>query len=63
MKYLIIKPSDHSHKKREDSLEALAEFSWILILTWNFGSGRRVSASTIFQMDSKRKLILMLLEV
>ena len=39
---------DHSHKKRKDSLETRAVFSWILILTWNFGGGRSNSASTFF---------------
>ena len=37
----------HSHKKRKDSLETRAVFSWILILTWNFGGGRSASASTL----------------
>ena len=37
---------DRSHKKRKDSLETRVAFSWILILTWNFGGGRSGSAST-----------------
>ena len=37
----------HSHKKRKDSLETRAVFSWILILTRNFGDGRSGSASTL----------------
>ena len=52
----------HSHKKRKDSLETRAVFSWILVLTWNFGGGRSDSASTFFK-NSKRKLFLMLLEL
>ena len=38
---------NHSHKKGKDSLETRAVFSWILILTWNFGGGRSASASTL----------------
>ena len=40
---------NHSHKKRKDSLEARAAYSWILKLTWNFGGGRGNSASTFFK--------------
>ena len=46
------KTSEHSHKKRKDSLETRAIFSWILILTWNFGGGRSGSASTFFKIAS-----------
>ena len=42
----------HSHKKRKDSLETRAVFSWTLILTWNFGGGRGDSASTFFKIAS-----------
>ena len=42
----------HSHKKRKDSLETRAAFSWILILTWNFGGGPSDSASTFFKSVS-----------
>ena len=35
---------DYSHQKRKDSLDTRAVFSWILILTWNFGGGRSGSA-------------------
>ena len=44
--YDELTPSNHSHKKRKDSLETWAACSWILILTWNFGGGRGDSAST-----------------
>ena len=43
----ILKLLYHSHKKGKDSLETRAVFSWILILTWNFGGGRSGSASTL----------------
>ena len=42
----------HSHKKRKDSLETRAVFSWISMLTWNFGGGPSDSASTFFKMAS-----------
>ena len=42
----------HIHKKRKDSLETRAVFSWILILTWNFGGGQNNSASTFFKTAS-----------
>ena len=42
----------HIHKKRKDSLETRGAFSWILILTWNFGGGRSDSASTFFKIAS-----------
>ena len=37
----------HSHKKRKDSLETRAVFTWILIWTWNFGGSRSGSTSTL----------------
>ena len=41
----------HSHKKkRKGSLETRVVFSWILILTWNFGGGRSDSASSFFKI-------------
>ena len=42
----------HGHKKRKDSLETWAAFSWILILTWSFGGGLSNSASTFFKIAS-----------
>ena len=46
--FIFIVISNHSYKKWKDSLETRAVFSWILILTWNFGGGRSDSASTFF---------------
>ena len=47
---LQIESYNHSHhQKRKDSLERQTVFSWILILTWNFGGGRSDSASTFFK--------------
>ena len=45
----------HSHKKRKDSLETRAVFTWISILTWNFGGGRSGSAQADF--DAIRTII------
>ena len=36
---------NHRHEKRKDKLETRAAFSWISILTWNFGSNQSNSAS------------------
>ena len=50
--YSFINHQGHSHTKRKDSLETRAAFSWILILTWNFGGGPSDSASTFFKRAS-----------
>ena len=39
--------SFHSHKKRKDSLETRAVFSWILILAWSFRGSQSGSVSTL----------------
>ena len=44
---IMLRSWDDSHKKGKDSLETRPVFSWILILTWNFGGGRSGSASTL----------------
>ena len=50
--FIFIVISNDSHKKWKDSLETQAVFSWILILTGNFGGGWRDSASTFFETAS-----------
>ena len=42
----------HSHRKRKDSLETLAAFSWILILTSNFRGGPSDSGWIFFKIAS-----------
>ena len=42
----------NNYKKWKESLETRAVFSWILILTWNFGGDRSGSASTFFKIAS-----------
>ena len=42
--------SNHNHKKRKDSLETRAVFSWFSMLTWNLGGGPSDFASTFFKM-------------
>ena len=42
----------HSHKKRNDSRETRAVFSWISMLPWNFGGGTSDSAPTFFKTAS-----------
>ena len=51
-KYISRNSFYHSHKKQKDSLETWAVFSWILLLTWNFGGGRSDSASIFFKIAS-----------
>ena len=47
---VAIVPHNHSHKKRKDSLETRAVFSYILILTWNIRDGSTDSTSTFLKM-------------
>ena len=48
----VLTPFIRNHKKRKESLETRAVFSWILVLTWNFGCGRSYSVSTFFKKAS-----------
>ena len=50
--YFLCSDYFHSHKKRKESLETRAVFSWISMLTWNFGGGPSDFASTFFKMAS-----------
>ena len=42
----------HRYKKRKDSMETRAAFSWISILTWKFGGDPSDSALASFKMAS-----------